>query len=573
MSYKIHVVDRQYKKWDIFNSNTLELSKLNFDPVKNKLFNHDVFSINGEKVNIIHSAIREIPSIQGVLVLEGNKTYGYHSKNRLYYRCIPDDRRLPEFLVPYKLKIGFIKKMTNKYIIFKYKNWDNKHPTGTIIQTIGPVDDLTSFYEYQLYCKSLYASIQQFTKNTMRALRDKSRDFYINSILKTYQLENRQNWDIYSIDPENSRDLDDAFSIKSLDDGSVLLSIYISNVSFYLDIMDLWVSFSERIATIYLPDRKRPMLPTILSDALCSLLEDNIRFAFTLDIHIKDSIIQKTEFKNTSIIVKKNYAYDSKELLKNKDYKFLFDIVTKMNMVETQEYINKVRDSHDVVAYLMVLMNFFCGKELNRFQSGIFRTIKLNEVQLLPKKLPDTVLKFIKGWNSSGGKYVLFHENKTHELLKMDAYVHITSPIRRLVDLLNILDLQDKLGLFKYHGKTREFYDRWSSKMDYINTTMRSIRRVQNDCSLLDRCIKEENPIYDGFLFDKMKRNDGLIQYMVFLPVLKMVNRYVTREEHTNYSKHRFKIYVFMDEDRLKQKVRIDIISPYNIYEKIEKTS
>ena len=139
--------------------------------------------------------------------------------------------------------------------------------------------------------------------------------------------------------------------------------------------------------------------------------------------------------------------------------------------------------------------------------------------------------------------------------------------------LLNILDLQDKLGLFKYHGKTREFYDRWSSKMDYINTTMRSIRRVQNDCSLLDRCIKEENPIYDGFLFDKMKRNDGLIQYMVFLPVLKMVNRYVTREEHTNYSKHRFKIYVFMDEDRLKQKVRIDIISPYNIYEKIEKTS
>ena len=50
MSYKIHVVDRQYKKWDIFNSNTLELSKLNFDPVKNKLFNHDVFSINGEKV-------------------------------------------------------------------------------------------------------------------------------------------------------------------------------------------------------------------------------------------------------------------------------------------------------------------------------------------------------------------------------------------------------------------------------------------------------------------------------------------------------------------------------------------
>ena len=34
MSYKIHVMDRQYKKWDIFNSNTLELSKLNFGSSK-----------------------------------------------------------------------------------------------------------------------------------------------------------------------------------------------------------------------------------------------------------------------------------------------------------------------------------------------------------------------------------------------------------------------------------------------------------------------------------------------------------------------------------------------------------
>jgi ribosomal protein S3 len=32
-------------------------------------------------------------------------------------------------------------------------------------QVIGPVDILDNFYEYQLYCKSLNASIQQFQKN------------------------------------------------------------------------------------------------------------------------------------------------------------------------------------------------------------------------------------------------------------------------------------------------------------------------------------------------------------------------------------------------------------------------
>ena len=32
------------------------------------------------------------------------------------------------------------------------------------------------------------------------------------------------------------------------------------------DHLNIWESFSRRVSTIYLPDRKRPMLPTILSD-------------------------------------------------------------------------------------------------------------------------------------------------------------------------------------------------------------------------------------------------------------------------------------------------------------------
>ena len=355
----------------------------------------------------------------------------------------------------------------------------------------------------------------------------------------------------------------------------ILLSIYISNVCLWMDVMDLWGSFSKRIATIYLPDRKRPMLPTILSDALCSLLEKNIRFAFTLDCVIKNGIIVKSDFKNTSVVLKKNHIYDSDELNKNKDYKLLFDVVTKMNTIENQEYISKgkiengrkIKDSHDIIAYIMVLMNYTAGKKLEMFKTGIFRSIKLNEKQSLPKNLPNNVIKFITGWTSSGGRYVKFGDYRNHDLLKIHSYVHITSPIRRLVDLLNMIELQDKLGLLKYNEKSKEFYEKWFLELDYINTTMRSIRKVQNNCSLLDKCVKEENPQYDGFLFDKMERNDGLFQYMVYLPKIRMTNRLVSQFSYENYSKHLFKIYTFMDEDQLKQKVRIDIISSYSIYE------
>jgi len=571
------VLDRKYSKWELFNSTTLDLEKEDIDPIKNKLFNHDVFSIENGKISIDHSVIRSVPTIQGILVLEGCKSFGRHSRDKFYFRCIPDDRRLPEFLVPYKLKIGFSKINVNKYILFKYKNWDNKHPIGSIVQVIGPVSDLSCFYEYQLYCKSLYASIQQFNAAAMKALRHKSSNYYIDAIQQKYKLENRQDWDVFSIDPEGSRDFDDAFSIKK-NGNEILLSIYISNVSLWMDIMDLWGSFSKRISTIYLPDRKRPMLPTILSDALCSLLEKNIRFAFTLDCTIKNGKIIHTDFKNTSIVLKKNHIYDSTNLKKCKGYKLLFEVVSKMNTVENQEYVSKgklingekIKDSHDIIAYIMVLMNYTAGKKLKEFGTGIFRSIKLNEEHNLPNYIPEKVKKFIAGWTSSGGRYVKCGEYTNHDLLKLDSYTHITSPIRRLVDLLNMIDLQDKLGLLKYNDKSRSFYKKWFQNLEYINITMRSIRKVQNNCALLDKCVKENNPQYDGFVFDRMKRNDGLFQYVVFLPELKMTNRLVSPVSYENYSKHLFKIYTFLDEDRLKQKVRVDIISSYSIYEKEE---
>jgi hypothetical protein len=267
--------------------------------------------------------------------------------------------------------------------------------------------------------------------------------------------------------------------------------------------------------------------------------------------------------------LKKNHAYETKELLSSKFYKLLFELTTKMNSIKGQQYVSKIKDSHDIIAYLMVLMNFISGKKLNSFNSGIFRSVRLNNNKKIPKVLPDGVLKFIKGWNSSGGVYV-GHDNKyrNHDLLNIESYVHITSPIRRLVDLLNMLELQDKLGLFKYNKESKKFYDKWYSNLDYINSTMRSIRKVQNDSSLLNVCINNINNEYDGFLFDKMKRNDGLFQYMVFLPKIKLINRLVVKEEYENYTKHLFKVYVFIDEDRLKQKIRVDILSSYNIYVK-----
>ena len=91
---------------------------------------------------------------------------------------------------------------------------------------------------------------------------------------------------------------------------------------------------------------------------------------------------------------------------------------------------------------------------------------------------------------------------------------------------------------------------------------MRSIRKVQNDCSLLKLCFDNEEVmknVHDGFIFDKIIRNDGLYQYMIYIESINMVNRITSMFDYENYSNQKCRLFLFTDEVRLKQKVRVEI--------------
>ena len=65
--------------------------------------------------------------------------------------------------------------------------------------------------------------------------------------------------------------------------------------------------------------------------------------------------------------------------------------------------------------------------------------------------------------------------------------------------------------------------------------------------------------IYEGYLFDCIERNDGLFQYMVYLPSIKLTNRVTLREELPEYTRREFKMYLFNDEANLKKKIRLQV--------------
>ena len=579
---KININHRNYSDWCILNADTLlPLDKtslfvdvdVEFEPIQHKLFSGDVFTFENGIVTICNSSVRTMQDIPAVLILADNKTYGRKKgiKGKLLYKCVPDDVRLPVFLVPYEIKhVGFSKVFSNLYVTINFSDWSgNSLPLATLTQTIGPVDVLENFYEYQLYCKSLNASMQKLNDATKMLVKS-DHEAFIHTIFSKHPLiEDRTSPlnHVFSIDPLGSSDFDDAFSIKLLDDNTVQLSIYIANVTIIMDALNLWPSVSKRIATIYLPDKKRPMLPTILSDCLCSLQKGSCRFALSLDLILeKDGTIISTKYSNCLIRVNKNYVYEEPDLLKNASYILLLD--TARLLSKKYKYINHVAGSHDVVAYLMILMNYFSAKKLLKEKVGIFRSTVVNPLQtVLPNDVPEDVGKFIKIWNSSFGQYIVVNDdlsliNTAHSLLDMDAYIHITSPIRRLVDLLNIVKFQEVFQLsITLSQSASEFYTHWTDKIDYINVTMRAIKKIQNDCSLLDTFNKGHvlDKLYDGYCFDKIARSDGLFQYIVFLPELKLTSKVTIREDLNNYQLKKYKLFLFNNEERFKKKIRLQL--------------
>lgn len=605
----ITIENRNYDSWSIHRVETMQTIDITniihtFDPAALKLFSMDVFviyysNIDSTKhlhnVQIQNSPIRTSSHISGVLILRNNRTYGRHQKNgKLLYKCIPDDKRIPIFFIPYEIKhIGFNKVQQNMYVTFKFIEWTDKHPLGSIVSTIGQVDVLHNYFEYQLYCKSLNASIQRFTRDTHNKINtlnechatSEGEEAIIETIVTriaslghAHALVDRTTTEyIFSIDPTESTDFDDAVSCVLIDpsqrthNGNPMhrLSIYISNVTLLLDSLGIWNSFSERVSTIYLPDRKRPMLPTILSDGLCSLVQDKTRLAFAMDIYLADGHVVDIQYTNTKIRVAKNYRYDDKALKKCKHYALVMDIAQQM--LCHHKCIPVIRDSHDLVAYLMIFMNYNTAKTMLTHKNGIFRNV-ISEVPArtpFPDSMDQDVLMFFKTWNSGSAQYVdlaTLGDNVgtelRHDMLEMDAYIHITSPIRRLVDLLNMIQIQHNIGLRCLSDDAYQFYHYWVARIEYINTTVRSIRKLQNECTLVASVFTNPelvNKEYTGYVFDKTARG-GVWQYNVYIPPLKWMTKITTCVDMDDYNTAIFRLHLFQDEDSVKRKLRVSII-------------
>uniref|UniRef100_A0A6C0F0V4 RNB domain-containing protein n=1 Tax=viral metagenome TaxID=1070528 RepID=A0A6C0F0V4_9ZZZZ len=550
--YQIIVENGQFEFYE-FDSLIPERDNESFKNIQmknSKMFSLDVVDKSG---TLMYSYIRSGEIIPGVLILNGNRTYGKtENGKRNLYKCIPDNRELPAFLVPYDIKLGFSKDVKNKYVVIRFEHWNDKHPRGMILETIGDVNVMDAYYEYKLYCRDIHDSIALFTSKTRELV--KLYGDVVNSILQNtkYNIEDRQDVLVYSIDPDGCTDIDDAFSIQPDGDG-YKVSIYIANVFVFMEELKLWDQIEYRVSTIYLPDKKRTMLPAVLSENLCSLLEKQTRIAFCMDVYLNSTgqLMSKHEFKNVSIKVHSNFAYEEPKLLANKNYQMMLGLTRKMK--------SDINNSHDLVEYWMIYMNSKCGEQLALIQNGIFRTATIKE------NTDNKMSRIIRNWNDVSCKYVVFSntENISHQLLKADTYVHITSPIRRLVDLLNQTIFIYHMNISEISESASKFVKDWTRKIEYVNKKTKSIRKVQTDCDLMTMCYNNPDivaAIHPGVVFDQVIDKDGMFKYSIYLHDLRTFGKIRTDLNISNYSDANFKLYYFGDEYDSKRKLKFQII-------------
>ncbi len=169
----------------------------------------------------------------------------------------------------------------HKVQVHLLKQGDNNTYYGEVVKILGHknnpgVDILSIVYKYEIN--------DTFPEEVEEELKT------IPNEVTTEDKKNRKdltNEVIFTIDGADTKDIDDAVSIKKLENGNYQLGVHIADVSYYVkEGTALDINAMDRGTSVYLVDRVIPMLPHQLSNGICSLNEGAERLTISCVMEI-----------------------------------------------------------------------------------------------------------------------------------------------------------------------------------------------------------------------------------------------------------------------------------------------
>ncbi|XP_073947319.1 DIS3-like exonuclease 2 [Choristoneura fumiferana] len=232
-------------------------------------------------------------------------------KNRQKALFVPRDHRIPRLNIPFtSWPDNFYqnsKSYENTLFLAKIIDWfDLRFATGKIIQSIGQSGDMIT--ETKAILAQTDLDVTPFGREYRHLYPRLDYKIPEEEILLR---EDCRKLCIFSIDPSNCRDIDDAVSCRKLDNGNYEIGVHISDVSFFLtESTELDEKVAEKATTIYLVDKAYHMLPEELC-MLCSLFPGVDKLAFSVFWEITENAeVLSHRFAKTVIHSCSQLAYE-----------------------------------------------------------------------------------------------------------------------------------------------------------------------------------------------------------------------------------------------------------------------
>lgn len=298
----------------------------------------DIFSNHGKKEGkVIRILDRELKNIVGEITFK---------KNNLIF--IPDDKKLD-------LEISLTKESTlkcvdgHKVFVEIIKKITNKKYIGRVLKIIGhkndpKIDILSIAYKHGIN--------PEIPDDVLKQLET------IPNTVGQEELKNRvdlTNKMIFTIDGDDTKDIDDAISLEKKDN-DYILGVHIADVSHYVKSgTPLYLDAFKRGTSSYLADTVIPMLPHQLSNGICSLNPNVIRLTISCVMQIN----QKGKITNYEIFL--SYIKSNKKMTYKNVNKILMEGIipegyedfkdTLLNMNELAKILRKEKQSRGYIEF------------------------------------------------------------------------------------------------------------------------------------------------------------------------------------------------------------------------------
>lgn len=267
-----------------------------------------------------------------IIKREVTRVVGLFQENKSFGFVVPDDKKFnQDIFIP---KRYFSGAKNNDKVVCEITVWpqENRKPEGKIVEVLGrkgergvEIDSIVRAHGLpEEFPKKVIDEANYVAEQDLEAEIARRVDF--------------RDLDIFTIDGEDAKDLDDAISIEVLDNGNYKLGVHIADVTHYVrEKNKLDKEALKRATSVYLVDKVIPMLPKQLSNGVCSLnpFEDKLTVSCIMEIDSNGKVV-KSDICESVIRSKARMTYTEVSDILEKDDEKLKQTFTSL----VEDFVN-----------------------------------------------------------------------------------------------------------------------------------------------------------------------------------------------------------------------------------------